>query len=179
MAYQLVNAGFRLSTSMEPRYRSQRPWGLVDSYFHPLLVHQWHCKCKRYPPKQAPVNGMIWASFYGKWCQQMMWKCQFSGEKVFPVSWIWICLTKKSLKQPCLSSSPALRFWWWHLLIHKKGLANLLHETWPVNHNYPCSRWYGMVHFLRHTTTWWFWRCSFWNSLPPQLSRKQNDFTEQ
>lgn len=128
--------------------------------------------------KTSTWHGMIWASFYGKWCQK--W-CEVSIEwgKSLPSVLNMDFLTKKNLKPPCLSSSPALRFWWWHLLIHKKGLANLLHETWPVNHNYPCSRWYGMVHFLRHTTTWWFWRCSFWNSLPPQLSRKQNYFTEQ
>ncbi len=47
------------------------------------------------------------------------------------------------MKPPCLSSSPALRLWWWHLLIaDKKGLANSLHKSWPVNHNSPSGRWY-------------------------------------
>ncbi len=52
-----------------PRYTSQRPVTRVDLHFDPLLVHQWHCKCKRYPPKQAPENrsGMIWASFTAWW----------------------------------------------------------------------------------------------------------------
>ena len=86
------------------------------------------------------------------------------------------------MKPLCLSSSPALRLWWWHLLIaDKKGLANSLRKSWPVNHNSPNGRWYVWYIFpgIPRTTTWWFWRFLFWISLSLQLGRNQNDLTEE